>query len=128
MQKRKQRVEEETVRQSSNGGELRIIVAGAKAAAAKEEEETRLRKTSAGKKTGNVIVLSPAAPKQRPKSYAAPETKVVTDNETEKRSPSPRKTSRGMSLSDSEFIPPPPVLDSEQEPRTHEGTSSVSDR
>lgn len=117
MQKRKERSEEKSNEELGNAGELRSIVADAKAAAAQEEIEFRHRTSSVGKKT---IQLGVPATKPRPKSFAGPETKPRKDSKAE------RKSSRGESF-DAEFIPPPPVLDSEDEPRSGEGSPRVSD-
>lgn len=117
MQKRKEKSEEKASEELQNAGELRNIVADAKAVAAQEELEFRRRTSSAGKKT---VQLGVPAPKPRPKSFAAPETKPRKDSKTE------RKSSRGTSF-DGEFIPPPPVLESEDQPRSAEGSPRVSD-
>ncbi|XP_078366164.1 epidermal growth factor receptor kinase substrate 8-like isoform X2 [Oculina patagonica] len=112
MQKRKEKSEEKASEELQNAGELRSIVADAKAVAAQEEIESRRRTSSAGKKT---VQLGIPAPKPRPKSFAAPETKPRKDNKTE------RKSSRGTSF-DGEFIPPPPMLESEDQPGSAEGS------
>ena len=117
MKKRKERSEEKTAEQLENAGELRSIVADAKAAAAQEEIEFR-RRTSSGGKT--IIHIGPPATKPRPKSFAGPETKPRKDSKAE------RKSSRGESF-DSEFIPPPPMLESEDQPTSGEASPSVSD-
>ena len=119
MQKRKVRSEEKTStsEEPENAGELRTIVADAKAAAAQEEIESRRRTSSAGKRP---VQLGVPAPKPRPKSFAGPEVKPRKDSNTE------RKSSQGTSF-DGEFIPPPPVLDSEDQPRSAEGSPKVSD-
>lgn len=108
MQKRKERSEEKEV--PENDGELRVIVADAKAAAAKEETEIRQRTSSTGQKS-----KKPGAPppKPRPKSFAEPEVKPRTNSQTDQSSP------QEMSF-DTEFIPPPPVLDAEDQPTNDE--------
>lgn len=108
MQKRKERSEEKE--EPNNDGELRIIVADAKAAAAKEETEIRQRTSSTGKKTNK-----PGAPppKPRPKSFAGPEVRPRTNTKTD------QNTQQEASF-DSEFIPPPPVLDAEDQPTSKE--------
>lgn len=118
MKKRKERSEEKTAEGLENAGELRSIVADAKAAAAQEEIEFRRRTSSAGKKT--VIQIGPPATKPRPKSFAGPETKPRKDSKEE------RKSSQGESF-DAEFIPPPPMLESEDQPTSGEANQSVSD-
>lgn len=118
MKKRKERSEEKTAEELENAGELRSIVADAKAAAAQEEIEFRRRTSSAGKKT--VIQIGPPATKPRPKSFAGPETKPRKDSKEE------LKSSQGESF-DAEFIPPPPMLESEDQPTSGEANQSVSD-
>ena len=118
MQKRKEKSEEKANEEPENAGELRSIVADAKAVAAQEEIELRHRASSTGKKP---VRLAAPAPKPRPKSFAGPDIKARKDSKTE------RKSSRGTSF-ESEFIPPPPVLDSEDQPRSDEGSPRVSDR
>jgi len=117
MQKRKERSEEKTAEELENAGELRSIVADAKAAAAQEEIELRRRTSSAGKKAPQ---LGAPATKPRPKSFAGPETKPRKDSKAE------RKSSRGESF-DAEFIPPPPMLESEDQPTSGEASPRVSD-
>ena len=116
MQKRKEKSEEKANEEPENAGELRSIVADAKAVAAQEEIEFRRRTSSTGKKPAQ---LAAPAPAPRPKSFAGPETKPRKDSKAE------RKSSRGTSF-DSEFIPPPPVLDYEDQPRSGEGSPRVS--
>lgn len=116
MQKRKERSEEKEV--PENDGELRVIVADAKAAAAKEETKIRQRTSSTGQKS-----KKPGAPppKPRPKSFAEPEVKPRKNSQTDQSSP------QEMSF-DTEFIPPPPVLDAEDQPTNDEEGPRVSDR
>ena len=116
MKKRKERSEEKGEKEPENAGELRSIVADAKAVAAQEETEVRLRTASTGNKTG---YLSAPATKPRPKSFAGPATRPRSDSRTE------RKSSSGVSF-DSEFIPPPPLLDSDNQPGSGEGSPTVS--
>ena len=118
MQKRKERSEVKTAGELGNAGELRSIVADAKAAAAQEEIEFRRRTSSAGKK---IIQIGVPATKPRPKSFAGPETKPRKDSNAE------RKSSRGESF-DAEFIPPPPMLESEDQPTSGEASPRVSDK
>ena len=117
MEKRKQRSEEKGDKVPENTGELRSTVADAKAFAAQDVTEVigSRRKSSGGNKP---VLLSAPAVKPRPKSFAGPETKPRSDSVTE------RKSSRGVSF-DSEFIPPPPVLDAEDQPRRGEGSPRV---
>lgn len=117
MKKRKERSEEPGEKEPENAGELRSIVAGAKAAAAEEETQVRLRTSSTGNRTGH---LGAPAVKPRPKSFAAPDARPRSDSKTE------RKLSSEESF-DSEFIPPPPVLDTEEESRSGEESPRVSD-
>ena len=117
MKKRKERSEEKTAEELENAGELRSIVADAKAAAAQEEIEFRRRTSSAGKK---IIQIVPPATKPRPKSFAGPEPKPRKDSKAE------RKSSQGESF-DAEFIPPPPMLESEDQPTSGEASPRVSD-
>ena len=116
MKKRKERSEEPGEKEPENAGDLRSIVAGAKVAAAEEETQVRLRTSSTGNRSGH---LGAPAVKPRPKSYAAPDARPRSDSKTE------RKLSSGESF-DSEFIPPPPVLDTEEESRSGEETTRVS--
>lgn len=107
MKKRKERSEIVSESQLESVDELRTIVADAKAAAAQEENEVRLRKSSAGKATG-------IKPPSRPKSYVGPPTKPRADSAIH------RKVSGEASFDSAEFIPPPPVLDAEDQPRNGE--------
>lgn len=111
MQKRKERSEEKSAEELENAGELRSIVADAKAAAVQEEIEFRRRTSSAGKKPTQP---GPPATKPRVKSFAGPATK-----------PAERKSSEVESF-DSEFIPPPPMLESEDQPTSGEESPRVS--
>jgi len=117
MQKRKERSEVKATEDLGNAGELRSIVADAKAAAAQEELEFRRRTSSTGKK---IITIGAPATKPRPKSFAGPETKPRKDSNAE------RKSSREESFN-TEFIPPPPLLDSEDQPTSGEASSTVRD-
>lgn len=113
MQRRKERSEEKE--EPENAGELRNIVADAKAVAAIEETEFRQRTSSAGHKTNQ---LGAPPPKPRPKSFAGPEVRPRTNSKTD------RKSSRDTSF-ETEFIPPPPLLDPEDQPRSDEGSPRV---
>jgi len=117
MKKRKERSEEKATEELENAGELRSIVADAKAAAAQEEIEFRRRTSSAGKKATQ---LGAPPTKPRVKGFARPETKPPKDSEAE------RKSSEGESF-DAEFIPPPPMLESEDQPTSGEESPRVSD-
>lgn len=117
MQKRKERSEVKATEELGNAGELRSIVADAKAAAAQEELEFRRRTSSTGKK---IITIGAPATKPRPKSFAGPETKPRKDSEAERKS-------SGEESFNTEFIPPPPLLDSEDQPTSGEANSRVRD-
>lgn len=115
MKRRKDRSEEIGEKEPENSGELRVIVADAKAAATKEETE---------------IINGSSAPavKPRPNSFARTEVKPSADTGKERTSSFERKGEMTRQESfEKEFIPPPPVLDSEDQSNTDERSSRVCD-
>ena len=105
MKKRKERSEVESEVELENGGELRTIVTDAKLAA----REERLRTSSVGKRPAT-------KPPSHPKSQGPPpETKPRPSRATQ------LKESSEGSFDSTEFIPPPPVVEAEDEPRNDDG-------
>lgn len=113
MKKRKERATETGEKEPEISGELRAIVADAKLAAARVETEIIHGSGYREKK------LTAPATKPRNKSFAKPETKPRSDSRTD------RKLSHGVSF-EKEFVPPPPVLESENQATRDEGSPIVS--
>lgn len=126
MKRRKERSEEIGEKEPENSGELRVIVANAKAAAAKEEIVNGSSEP-AQRRSSKLSAPAPAV-KPRPNSFAGTEVKPSADTGRERTSSYGRKAEMTRQETfEKEFIPPPPVLDSEDQLNTDEGTSRVCD-
>lgn len=126
MKRRKERSEEIGEKEPENSGELRVIVANAKAAAAKEEIVNGSSEP-AQRRSSKLSAPAPAV-KPRPNSFAGTEVKSSADTGRERTSSYGRKAEMTRQETfEKEFIPPPPVLDSEDQLNTDEGTSRVCD-
>ena len=128
MKRRKERSEEIAEKEPENSGELRVIVADAKAAAAKEEIEIVNGSSGPAQRRSSKLSAPAPAVKPRPNSFAGAEVNPSADTGRERTSSYGRKLEMTQQESfEKEFIPPPPVLDSEDQSNTDEGTSRVCD-
>lgn len=128
MKRRKERSEEIGEKEPENSGELRVIVANAKAAAAKEEIEIVNGSSGPAQRKSSKLSAPAPAVKPRPNSFAGTEVKPSADTGRERTSSYGRKVEMTRQESfEKEFIPPPPVLDSEDQSNTGERSSRVCD-
>lgn len=128
MKRRKERSEEIGEKEPENSGELRVIVADAKAAATKEETEIINGSSAPAQRRSSKHSTPAPAVKPRPNSFARTEVKPSADTGKERTSSYERKGEMTRQESfEKEFIPPPPVLDSEDQSNTDERSSRVCD-